>query len=220
MLAIAGVLALLTVASRRTWPIARHVVTIVHEAGHAIVALCAGRKLTGIRLHSDTSGVTISSGRPSGPGVVCTVAAGYPAPALLGFAAAALLSTGRATLLLTLFVVLLVGVLVVIRNGFGLLLVLASIGVVLGVSTFAPQDVRGGFAVYATWFLLLGAVRPVLEVSRFHRRHQGAGSDPDQLARLTNVPATAWVALFGVVTLAALAAGTGLLVGYWEPGVG
>jgi hypothetical protein len=215
VLAVAGLLALGTVASDRVWPRARHVVTIVHEAGHALVAVCAGRRLAGIRLHHDTSGVTVSAGRPTGPGVVLTVAAGYPAPALLGLAAAGLLSTGRTALLLQLFVVLLVGVLVVIRNGFGVLSVVASMAVVLIVSVFAPAAVRAGFAAYATWFLLIGGVRPVYEVSRSRRRRGGTASDPDQLARLTGLPGGLWVTVFGLVALACLAGGTALLTGVW-----
>jgi len=215
VLIAAGLLALLTVASDRAWPVARHVVTIVHEAGHAVIALCAGRRLAGIRLHSDTSGVTISSGRPTGPGVVCTVAAGYPAPPLLGLAAAALVSTGRTALLLQLFVVLLVAVLVVIRNGFGLLSVVVSILVVLAVSVVAPDALRGGFAAYVTWFLLIGGVRPVYEVSRSRRRSRGGGSDPDQLARLTGMSGGLWIGVFALASVACLAGGTALLAGVW-----
>lgn len=215
MLVVAGLLALGTVASDRVWPYARHVVTIVHEAGHALVALCAGRRLAGIRLHHDTSGVTVSSGRPTGPGVVFTVAAGYPAPALLGLAAAGLLSTGRTALLLDLFVILLAGVLVVIRNGFGVLSVVVSMAVVLAVSILAGATLRAGFAAYVTWFLLIGGVRPVYEVSRTRRRRGGGASDPDQLARLTGLPGGAWVAIFGLAALACLAGGTALLTGVW-----
>ena len=58
------------------WSVTRHVVTLVHEAGHAIVALLTGRRLNGIRLHSDTSGLTVSSGKPRGPGMIATAAAG------------------------------------------------------------------------------------------------------------------------------------------------
>jgi hypothetical protein len=212
---IAGVLALLTVANRVTWPVARHVVTIVHEAGHAVVAVCVGRRLSGIRLNHDTSGVTVSSGKPHGPGVVATVAAGYPAPALLGLAAAGLLCTGRTTLLLELFVVLLIGVLVVTRNAYGLLSVVVSMAIVLTVSVLAPAQLRAGFAAYATWFLLIGGVRPVYEVSRTRRRRGGGGSDPDQLSRLTGAPASFWVGSFALVTLACLAGGTALLTGVW-----
>ncbi|MEX5634537.1 M50 family metallopeptidase [Parafrankia sp. FMc2] len=212
ILVVTGVVALLTVASDRVWPTARHVVTIAHEGGHALVAVAAGRRLAGVRLHSDTSGVTVSSGRPTGPGVILTVAAGYTTPSLLGLGAAGLLATGRVTLLLQLLVALLLTMLVVVRNGFGVLSVLVSTAVVLGVSWFAADDVQAGFAAYATWFLLVGAVRPIVEVQRQRRRRRAWDSDPDQLARLTGLPGTFWVGAFGAVSLGCLAAAAAALV--------
>src|SRR5215218_2795592 len=89
-----GLAALLAVLLDGVWRWARHLVTIVHEGGHAVVAVLTGRRLTGIRLHSDTSGLTVSVGRPRGPGMVATAFAGYPGPALLGLGAAWLLSRG------------------------------------------------------------------------------------------------------------------------------
>ena len=205
-------LALLTVVGNGLWPRARHVITIAHEGGHALAAVATGRRLAGVRLHSDTSGVTISAGRPTGPGVILTVAAGYPAPALLGLGAAALLATDRISLLLQVFVALLLMMLVVIRNGFGVLSVLASTVTILAVSWFAGPAVQAGFAAYITCFLLLGAVRPVVEVQRHRRRYRTRDSDPDQLARLTGLPAACWVGFFALVTLGCLAAGTALLL--------
>ena len=70
MVALTAALALGLVLSRVAWPYTRMLVTITHEGGHAVAALLAGRRLQGIRLHSDTSGLTVSSGRPSGPGTV------------------------------------------------------------------------------------------------------------------------------------------------------
>jgi hypothetical protein len=63
----AGVAAALAVVIDGIWRWSRGVVTIAHEAGHAAAALATGRRLTGIRLHSDTSGLTLSTGRPRGP---------------------------------------------------------------------------------------------------------------------------------------------------------
>ena len=80
----AGLVALVLVWWRTTWRTVRLGVTVVHEAGHAVVAVLVGRRLSGIKLHSDTSGVTLSRGKPSGPGMVAMLAAGYLAPALLG----------------------------------------------------------------------------------------------------------------------------------------
>src|SRR5688500_12845243 len=60
--AVAAALLVLVPALRRA---TRHVVTIAHEGAHGAVALAAGRRLSGIRLHSDTSGLTVSAGRPT-----------------------------------------------------------------------------------------------------------------------------------------------------------
>src|SRR5690348_7286751 len=79
-----GAAALLIVMFRYVWHIARNAVTIAHEGGHALVALLCGRRLAGVRLHSDTSGVTVSYGKPRGLGMILTVAAGYVTPSLLG----------------------------------------------------------------------------------------------------------------------------------------
>src|SRR5271166_1952472 len=77
-----GALALLVVASARVWPVARNVVTIVHEGGHALLALVTGQRLIRVRLYRNTAGETLSTGRPDGAGVALTAAAGYPAPSL------------------------------------------------------------------------------------------------------------------------------------------
>src|SRR5918993_3310542 len=94
VLAAAAAVALLVVATPALWRPARTVVTIAHEGAHGLAALATGRSLAGIRLHSDTSGLTVSRGRPSGIGMVATLLAGYPGPAVFGLAAAFVLSRG------------------------------------------------------------------------------------------------------------------------------
>ncbi len=65
------------------WRTVRMLVTVCHEAGHAVAATLAGRSLTGIRLHSDTSGVTLSKGKPAGAGMVFTAIPRPPSSACL-----------------------------------------------------------------------------------------------------------------------------------------
>jgi hypothetical protein len=62
------------------------------------------------------------------------------------------------------------------------------------------------------WFLLLGGARPVLELHRGRRRRPGRSNDADQLARLTGMPGSLWVGVFGVVAFGALALGAWWLV--------
>ena len=207
-----AVAAAVLVLAPATWPVTRHVVTIAHEAAHGFVALLAGRRLRGIRLHSDTSGLTLSSGRPTGPGMVLTLAAGYVGPALLGLAAAALLGSGHAVGLLWAVLLLLALLLVQVRNWFGLWSVLVSGVVVFVVSWSLPAQAQSAFAYLVAWFLLLSAPRAVLELQRQRRRGAGRGSDADQLARLTGIPGVLWVACFLAVTGCALVLGAHWLV--------
>ncbi|MEU9824417.1 M50 family metallopeptidase [Micromonospora chersina] len=208
---LTAVVAVVVVATRLPWRIARNAVTIAHEGGHALMALFTGRRLRGIRLHSDTSGLTLSAGRPTGPGMIVTLLAGYVAPSLIGLAGAWLLAGNRITLLLWVAVALLLAMLVMIRNVFGVLSLLVTGGVVLAVSWYASPQVQAAFAWTSVWFLLFGGVRPVFELQRLRSRGRMPESDADQLARLTPFPALFWVGVFLLVALGALAVGALLL---------
>ncbi|SES37514.1 Peptidase M50B-like [Actinokineospora terrae] len=204
--------ALVLVLVNALWRPARNVITIVHEAGHALIALLAGRRLTGIRLHSDTSGVTVSRGKPEGPGMVCTALAGYVAPSLLGLAFAALLGTDRVTAVLVICAVLLFAVLIMIRNAYGVFSIVVTGAVLFGVSWLATDEVQAGFAYLIAWFLLLGGLRPVFELQAKRRRGHARDSDADQLARLTGAPGFFWVGTFAMVNTGAVLLAAGWLL--------
>ena len=206
----AAAVAVLLVVSPVLWQITRHAVTIAHEGAHGVAALVTGRRLSGIRLHSDTSGLTVSAGRPTGLGMVLTCAAGYLGPGLFGLGAAALLAAGYAVGLLWALLVLLALLLVQIRNWYGLWSVLVTGAVVFAATWWLPEEGQAGFAAVGTWFLLLAAPKTVVELQRSRRRRAAPDSDADQLARLTHLPALLWVGLFLLVDLAALGLGA-----YW-----
>jgi peptidase M50B-like protein len=209
---LTGVVALALVALPGTWRVTRHVVTIAHEGAHGVAAVMSGRRLAGIRLHSDTSGLTVSRGRTTGPGMVATALAGYVGPGLLGLGAAYLLHERHALAVLWLAVVLLGLLLVQIRNFYGLYAVLVAGGAVLAVSWWGSEAVQSLAAWTGTWFLLLAAPRPVLELQRERWRGRARGSDADVLARLTRVPGAVWVLAFLASTVASLALGASWLL--------
>ena len=195
------------------WRRTRHLVTIAHEGAHGVAALLSGRRLAGIRLHSDTSGLTVSKGRSSGPGMVATAAAGYVGPGLVGLGAAALLARGYAVGVLWALLVLLALLLLQIRNFFGLWAVLVAGSGLFAVTWWADARVQLLVAYVVTWFLLLAAPRPVVELQEQRRRGHGRSSDADVLARLTRVPGLLWVGLFLVVTVGCLVLGGSMLLG-------
>lgn len=199
-----AVVALVLVGSRGTWRVLRNVVTIAHEGGHAVVALLSGRKLNGIRLHSDTSGLTVSTGRARGPGMVFTLLAGYPAVSLLGLAGAWLVALDRIGLMLRIAVVLLALMLVALRNFYGVLSVLVTGGALFAISWFASPAVQALCCALLSWFLLFGAIRPVVELAGKRRRGAASNSDADQLAGLTGLAGSVWLFFWFVFGVAAL----------------
>jgi hypothetical protein len=216
---VTAVIALVAVAFRPLWRVARNAITIAHEGGHALVALLTGRRLRGIRLEFDTSGLTLSAGRPSGPGMMFTLLAGYIAPSLVGLAGAWILGGNRIMLLLWVAVILLLLMLINIRNVFGVVSVVITGAIVFVVSWYASPQVQAAFAYTGVWFLLIGGVRPVGELQRLRSRGRMPESDADQLGRMTHTPALFWVTLFYLVNLAALVVGAFMLAGHWLPAV-
>lgn len=186
------------------WRVTRHVVTLVHEAGHALVAVVTGRRLSGIRLHRDTSGLTTSIGRPHGPGMVATAAAGYLAPSALGLGGAWLVHLGRTEWTLWISLAVLAAMLVFIRNWFGLLVVLLAGLVVAALIWRTTEDVQELAALTFAWLLLVGGPRASVELWVTRRRSRARTSDADVLARLTRVPAAVWNGLFVLLTTVAL----------------
>jgi len=212
VIALTACVALALVLVPSLWPVTRLVVTITHEGAHAFAALLAGRRLQGIRLHSDTSGLTLSSGRPAGPGMVAMLAAGYLGPALVGVAAALMLGAGLSLALLWCFVLLLAVMLLQIRNFYGLLVVLVAGAALVAISWYLSAPAQSAVAYLTTWVLLFAAPKPVLELARQRRRGRGGRSDVDQLARLTRLPGVVWTVIFLLANLVGLVVGAVLLV--------
>jgi hypothetical protein len=186
------------------------VVTIVHEGGHAMVALATGQRRVRVRLYRDTAGETVSASGAAGLGLALTAAAGYPAPSLAGLGAAAMLAAGHLTGMLLLGLVLLAGLAAAVRNPYGMLAVVATGATVAAICLYGSALIQAGFGYAMTWFLLFGGIRPVMELHRQRRRGRTRRSDADQLARLTPMPGGAWVMIFGIFALAALA-----ISGFW-----
>lgn len=208
---VSALAALVIVGFRMSWQVSRGLITIAHEGGHALMALFTRRKLEGIRLHSDTSGVTLTRGRPTGPGMVLTALAGYLAPPLLGLGAAWMTEQGLITLLIWGVLLLLVCMLLLIRNLYGALILLVTGGAVFALIMYAPADVQQVVALVAAWFLLFGGIRPIIELQRKRSRRQARDSDADQLARLTVLPGGFYVFFFLLVSVVSVGFGAYLM---------
>lgn len=193
------VLAVLLVTVPMLWRLVRPGVTVVHELGHAIVGMLAGRRFTGFVVRGDMSGQAVTVGPQRGIGRVLCTAAGYPAPALSG-AAFVLVSGSRwaPTTLTLVLAALAVSLLFArsVRTVLVLLMLLLALGAAwwLGGAGTAALVLLGGGAL-----LLLGSWRHLGAVIASPR----AIDDPQVLGRLTALPAGGWAVLFVVVHLVA-----------------
>lgn len=184
------------------WKVTRNLITVVHEGGHAITAILWGRRITGIKLHSNTSGVTVSSGKPYGLGMIFTAMAGYIAPAVLGLGIQYLVSVGRIFLGIVILAILLLGIFLSIRNFWGLVVVvplLAGFYFLFQVSSTLQTTI---LLIMAT-FLIVASLKPIIELQVLRMRGEAEDSDADQLAKLTLIiPGSLWVFLFFLIALA------------------
>ncbi|MFT8592901.1 MAG: M50 family metallopeptidase [Bifidobacterium sp.] len=192
---------ILAIVISPVWSITRNAITIAHEGGHAVAALISGRRLNYIQLHSDTSGVTVSSGKSSGFGYALTCFAGYASPSLIGILCAWLTTAGYVTGALWILVLLLLLMLTRIRNGYGIVAVVASIAIVAGISWGAEAEIRSSAAYLLSWFMLLGGIRPLIELQSMRFRGQGQGSDADQISRTTGIPGLLWIIVWALWNL-------------------
>ena len=197
--AVAVAAALATVLLGPAWRVLRVVVTLVHELGHALVGLAAGRRFAGFTVNPDMSGATTTSGATRGPGLVLTALAGYPMPAVVGAAIVHAATGGYARGVLVGIAVVLLLVLVRARSAHTVTVLLGALAADLALWWFAGSAPVGAAVLGLGVFLLAGAWRQLVNVARHGDRSQ----DPGVLAARTHVPAAVWVLCLGAVLAAA-----------------
>lgn len=184
------------------WLGAELLVTALHEFGHAAITWVTPGRVTAIRVHANSGGITDARDDEDGQTGVLFLLAGYPTPPLLGLAAAEAAHLGWATAGLWAAVACLVAVLLLMRNWFGLVFALGATGALGAFTWYAPVGWRPLALCSLAWLLLLGGVRAAVE-----QYQRGGEQDADSLARLSVIPVWIWRKLF--------LPGPGLLLPAW-----
>lgn len=198
---LAVALALVVTVVPGLWTVLRVIVTLVHELGHAVVGMLAGRRFTGFVVRGDMSGHAVTVGPTRGPGRVVTTWAGYPAPAVVGAALVWAAGRGLAAPALTLGILALLVALTRIRS-LGTVGVVTVVLAVLAALWWWRDDSTQATGLTATGLVLVvGGWRHLVAVASSGRRNRT--SDPAVLATLTWVPRVGWLASFVVVQAAA-----------------
>ncbi|MHA6806296.1 M50 family metallopeptidase [Salinifilum ghardaiensis] len=166
--------------------------TLVHEMGHATLALLTSGKVHRLEISAPDGGETKST-TFVGVRSVLTTLAGYPAEALVGLAAAHLLRQGQAAAVVTVL-----GVVAAAAAPFarGLLTWITVLGTLAGVALLLWVDVPLAYVLVAhviTWLLLCSGVTSVVTlVSNWWRGTTDVG-DASTMQRKTGIPWPVWV---------------------------
>lgn len=183
------------------WHLARNAVTIVHEMGHVTMAFLMRRRISGIKLHSDTSGLAITRGKPSGIGILLVSISGYTAPGIVGVLlvwASYAGHSGVGVLLLTVLVGL---AFLLARNVFGFLITSVSLLLLIWALFDATPVVLTSIALIVGIFLATGSFRASLDLISAHSNGQGSSSDAASAARHSGIiPTIAWLGFFLIFT--------------------
>jgi len=176
--------------------IGTHVVTVVHEGGHALVSGLSSGTVRSIRVnHDGTGSTTATTGLRNG---VAQAMAGYLTPPAVGLGALAVAHAERGAAALTVLLFGLVLVLLSVRNIFGLVVVL-----LLGAGLYRAVHHTAGPTQDAVllvigWTLLLGSVRHTVP-GLVHGL-----SDAQALSKMVGLPAPLWVIFFALAACAAV----------------
>jgi Peptidase M50B-like len=185
--------------------------TALHEGAHALFGWAHGWRVSQVHIRP-RGGVTRFEPGPSTWGADFMVsAAGYASPSIVGVTSAKLITTGDLTAVFILALLAFATLLIVVENRFGVVVVLVSAGVLIGLQQCAPRWLSLWAATFLTWFLLFSGVRSVV-ILRRSRAYGSRGSDADHLGRLTHLPGSVWVFAFGALSIWCLIAGARLLV--------
>ena len=188
----------LAAAVPTSYRILRPVVTLVHESGHALVGLLAGRRVSAIRIWRDTSGETVSTGKNRGLGVCLTLLAGYPAPGVLALGASAAVRWHMESGLVAVLGFLALCGLLVLRNLFALVVLAASMALTgLLAYRFGAAALQPMLLVCAGFFAIAGVRGGVEQLGLTGRLHDAAA-----LARMVSAPVRMWQLLFLICCLA------------------
>jgi len=195
-LVAAGLLIGVLLASKPAYRLTRHIVTFTHEGGHAFVGLVTGRKLAGIKLHTDSSGVTTTVG-PPGLKRVPTSFAGYPAPAITaGLLLMAVLS-GNSVIAVTIAAALTAVLLAFTRNVWGFIVTLLILVGFIALLRWLPVGLVPLFVSAAAGLLAVGALRDLFNERRARSKSM---TDVRSIGIALNVPAWfVWLVMLFVI---------------------
>lgn len=170
--------------------------TLIHEAGHALVAILTGGKVQSISLFKNTGGLAVTSHRGL-IGRVITLFAGYPTASLFSVLYIYALTEGwYRYIAMTLAVILVYNLIFWVRNIIGWIWILSVLG---GLYFLYSNHYWNGFEISLTIIgltLLIQAFLSSWVIFSMSLKDKYQAGDASLLANTTKIPAVLWGSIF------------------------
>lgn len=175
--------------------------TVIHESGHAFIALLGGH-IEKIALLSDSEGVTYGPESGKMEGIFCSMA-GYICSSFMGFASFWLIRKNRYTLLIGILLgILFINLILWVRNPFGTIWIVTFAFGFLLLLIKGKQTVINHFLLLIASILLVDSIKSAFEIFEMSIMHPKFAGDASNLSILTSfIPAQAWGIFFFVQAL-------------------
>lgn len=177
----------------------RVVNTMIHECGHAFMALFLSGEVVKINLFSDTSGVTVTKVRGKIPRLLVSFA-GYPFSALVAFIIFYLIKDEYYTVaLVVLMLFAVISLLFFVRNFYGifwLIMFLIAGGFII---EFDSLSILNAWMVFLASLLLTDAFVSGFILLKISIENPTGAGDAANLKKETHIPAWIWSLLFCII---------------------
>lgn len=170
--------------------------TLIHEIGHALMALITSGRVYNIQVFSDMSGVAYT-GRSSWLGRVLTSLAGYPFASFVAFVYVLLIQMGHLNVVFYSLVGMLVVSLVLwVRNWFGFIWVTVFLVGTVGMYVYASTELMTMYVYLIIAVLLVEALWTACIVLYISFKTPKESGDCYNLSKSTKIPAIFWGLFF------------------------
>jgi len=179
----------------------RSVNTLVHEAGHALVALLLSGEVIAINLFADTSGTTVTKSKSRLAQILISLA-GYPFSALAGWLCLFLLYKGfYLHILFVLTSIALIIMILSLRNTYGLFWAGTFVILNLLLIYFNNKTLTYAFASFYAVVVFSDAIISSLILVALAFRQPKKSGDAANLQKFTKIPAAVWAIILLAFTV-------------------
>ena len=174
----------------------RGVNTLIHETGHALMALITSGEVLAVELFSDTSGTTITKSKGKF-GQFLIAICGYPfssAAALLLFYLIKIDAQMYIILILTAIAIL--NLIFLVRNWYGIFWLLSFIAILIGVWYNGNKTLIFATTVMFSGIVLTESIYSALQLVIIAFKNSSNSGDAKNLSGITFIPPIIWAILF------------------------